>query len=692
MCNVKLRTLCILLVIGFLSAETSHADMAAPAAGEVTIKRDTWGVPHVFAATLADGAFGLGYAQAEDRLEQMYSNYREATGRKAEIVGARAVEDDFQARLAGNEEVCKRRYHELPPEVREICEAFQAGMRAYLSEYPEKHPANELNLEPWMIPAVGRSLILHWPMGAAKRKLAQNDTWHFFSNEWAVRPERTADGAAFLLADPHVPINGAFRFYECRMHAGGHDISGFAPAGSPFIGVGHNAYLGWACTTGGPDTTDIYIEQTDDASNPKRYRYDGAWRDIMNETVTIAVKDAAPVVRMLRKTHHGPIAKMEGKKAYAIACPYFDQIAFVTQNYLAMTATNLVEFNAAMAMNQMMEQNVMYADVDGNIRYIRTGRVPIRPDGYDFSKPVAGDTSKTEWLGIHAMSDLVQVLNPRCGYMQNCNVSPDMMTRDPQLDLMKFPADIRGAAPGATHSRGRRAVELLESHPKLTVEDAMAIVLDSHADRSEQWQKSLSRAAKDIGLAHRRSGVEPETLQKSVKTLLEWNGFMDKDSIGATLYRGWRMTAADHKLHSNSSSRSLLDAFAEAVSWLQKNYGTAEVAYGEVNRIRRGEKSWPFSGGESGGGNMTLRAMASKMDGKTFYGESGQNWTQLIQFRRGAVRSWSATPFGESDDPSSPHFSDQAEKIFSAGKLKPTWFQPAELEGHIESTRVLHRL
>ena len=88
---------------------------------------------------------------------------------------------------------------------------------------------------------------------------------------------------------------------------------------------------------------------------------------------------------------------------------------------------------------------------------------------------------------------------------------------------------------------------------------------------------------------------------------------------------------------------------------------------------------------------MTLRAMDSKLEGKAFYGHGGQNWTQLVQFRRGAVRSWSATPFGQSDDAASPHYKDQAEKLFSPGQLKPTWFQPADLEGNVESVKVLRR-
>jgi acyl-homoserine-lactone acylase len=673
------------------------ASSLAAGAAEVTLKRDVWGVPHIFATTLADGAYGLGYAQAEDRIEQIFSNYREAIGRKAEVVGAGAVENDFKARLAGHEAVCRKRYPELPAGVRAMCEAYQDGVRAWLAEHPEKKPAGALEMEPWMVPALNRMIIFNWPMGAANRKLNQRShsaghffNFNFFSNEWAVRPERTADGAALLLIDPHVHLEGAFRFHEFRMHAGDCDLSGFAAAGLPFLGLGHNAYLGWACTTGGPDTTDIYVEQTD-SSNPKRYRYDDGWREMSSEPVTIAVKNSVPVVRTLERSHHGPIALREGNKAYAIACPYFDQIDVVTEAYRMMTARSLADMDAALAMNQLMEQNVMCADVDGNIRYVRTGRVPVRPPGFDFKLPVPGDTSKSEWLGIHPMKDLVQVLNPPSGYMQNCNLGPDMMARGLGLDITKYPFHIRNTGPGVTNSRGRRAVEMFETHPKLTLEDAMAIVLDAHADRCESWLKALRAAADKEGLDQPRGGADAAELRKAVETLLAWNGVMDKDSVGATLYRGWRQFTGDHKLGPDSPAKALLAALGETVAWLKKNFGTAEVVYGEVNRIRRGGHSWPFSGGNAGGGDMTLRAMASKLEGKVFYGESGQNWTQLVQFKRGAVRSWSATPFGESDDPASPHYSDQAEKLFSPGKLKPTWFQPADLEGHVESAKVLHR-
>ena len=662
---------------------------AFPAIGDdVTIRRDTWGVPHVVASSLADGAYALGYAQAEDRLEQIFANYRLAAGRTAEVVGPGAVDEDFKQRLAGHASVCSRRYPELPAEVRELCERYQAGVRAYLADHPDRRPANALDVEPWMVPATLRLMIFNWPMGRANRELGRRDSVTLFSNQWAVRPERTADGAAILLIDPHVHWDGPFRFYEFRLHAGDVDASGFGPVGTPFLGLGHNAFLGWACTTGGPDTTDIFVEEVD-PRNPRRYRYDDRWREMTSEQVTIRVKDGADVVRSLDRSHHGPIVSRHGNNAFAIACPYFDEIEIATQFYAMMTARNLAEFDQALARNQLMEQNVMYADVAGNIRYVRTGRVPIRPEGFDFSKPVPGNTSATEWHGIHPMKDLVQVLNPPCGYLQNCNISPDSMAPDIAIAAADYKAYLFDAEAKANNTRGRRALELLASHPRMTIDDAHAIAIDARAYRCERWQQAVRDAAGRVDLTRRRKGVSAASLRRAIDTLTAWDGMMDQASVGATLYRGLRIAAQGRAVDAGASPDALIDALADAVAWLEANHGTAEIEYGRVHRIRRGDRSWPVSGGDSGAGDQTLRAIDSRLDGTAFYGTGGQNWLQVVQFREGAVRSWSLTPYGQSDDPTSPHYADQAETLFSPGRLKSTWFQPQDLDGNVESTTTL---
>ena len=163
--RVGLASWIVMTAIGALARESR----------DITIRRDRWGVPHIFAATLPDGAYGLGYAQAEDRLEQILANYRLAAGRMAEMQGSSWVESDWQQRLAGHEAICRRRYAELPSEVRTYCEAYQDGVRAFLTEHPSKRPLHMEAIEPWMVPAVLRMLIFHWPMGQAMRELGLRD-------------------------------------------------------------------------------------------------------------------------------------------------------------------------------------------------------------------------------------------------------------------------------------------------------------------------------------------------------------------------------------------------------------------------------------------------------------------------------------------------------------------------------------
>lgn len=670
------------------------------AAGErVTLYRDEWGVPHIYAQTEEGVAYGLGWAQAEDRLEQLLKNYRLAAGTMAEAFGPEWVEHDWQQRLAGHERVCRQRYRTLPAEVRRLIEAYQQGVKDYMARHPQDVPSWAPHIEPWQAVALGRLIIFGWPIGLAMRELERRGevALPFSSNQWAVRPERTTLGCAILLIDPHIPWDGPFRFYEFRAHGGRFHLSGFGPVGIPLLGLGHNEFLAWAATTpGGPDTADIYVEEVN-PNNPLQYRYEGQWREMKVRKEVIRVKGQAPIEREIHFTHHGPVLLREGNRAYALATPYLDQVHIATQLYRMCLARNLEEFRAAMAMNQFMQQNIMYADVEGNIFYVRTGRVPIRPQGFDFSQPVPGNTRRSEWLGLHPMGDLLQLLNPSRGYMQNCNIGPDTMLVDSPLRKEKYPSYIYGAEPpGYTNSRGRRAVELLERTKRMSLEDAFAIAVDCHADAAEAWKRALEQAAKastDLDLIRH--------LKPSLELLLGWNGFMERDSAAATLFRFWRdftkkMEPAvpleevrQGKPLTQEQQAVLLRALAQAQEHLQQKYGRLQVPWGEVHRLRRGNRSWPLSGGDSGDG-QTLRAIGARMeDDGIFYGYTGQNWTQVVVLRPGRVESYSYTPYGQSDRPDSPHFADQAEKLFSRSRLKPTWFHRQDLEGHIESVTTL---
>ena len=124
-----------------------------------------------------------------------------------------------------------------------------------------------------------------------------------------------------------------------------------------------------------------------------------------------------------------------------MAIPYADEVGLADQVYEMMMARNLEEMKRALAHLQLMAQNIMVGTVQGDIYYVRNGRVPIRAKGVDPSRPIAGNTSATEWKGVHPFSDLVQITNPPMGYMHNCNVTPfgmmkgSPLTPEKSLDL-----------------------------------------------------------------------------------------------------------------------------------------------------------------------------------------------------------------------------------------------------------------
>ena len=280
---------------------------AASGEGTATLYRDTWGVPHVYADSLAEATYALGYAQAQDRLDDIYRNVRTALGRMAEAFGPEHVEMDYVLRMVRNGQTCREYWETAPEHIRTACDSFVAGVEAYAAEHPDRKPEFALKLEGWHCAAIGRAMILEWPLGTLMDDLNNRDEAPGFgSNGFCVAPSRSAQGCAIHMTDPHLTWEGLAVFYEARLHAGDIHHSGFYLAGTPLLALGHNAHVAWACTTGGPDTSDVYMVRL----NPKnilQYDYFGEWKTFGTQVITIDVKDGTSVVRPAFYTEYGPL-------------------------------------------------------------------------------------------------------------------------------------------------------------------------------------------------------------------------------------------------------------------------------------------------------------------------------------------------------------------------------------------------
>jgi acyl-homoserine-lactone acylase len=692
------------LALTLAAAMTTTAAAAPRDESATTVYRDEYGIPHIYAPTLEDAAYAMGYAQAEDRLEELLKNYRRASGTMAEVFGPGFYQDDLNQRIWRHAEISRARYPQLSPKLRAVLEAYVAGVRRFMAEHPEQVPSWAQEIHPWDCVALSRYIIWGWPMGEAVHDLGAagirlTPPAYRGSNEMLIAPGRTAMNAPIAVVDPHLSWYGSFRFYQARLYARdeGFAVSGVSILGQPMPSLGHSRYCSVAMTTGGPDTSDVYEEEVN-PDDPRSYRFDGEWRKMTVRTYQIGVKEGSAVKQRtvdVEYTHHGPVAARKAGKAYTIAIPYMEQVELGDQVYEMMRAKNLGEMKTALSRLQLMSQNVMIATVQGDIYYVHNGRVPIRAPGVDPSRPIPGHTSANEWRGIHALTDLVQVTNPPGGWMQNCNCSPDAMLFDSPMILDRYRSHSYLFNSGMrTHQRAQMMNEILAAADKVTLPQAIDIAFNPGVYRAERWQARIKEAwsrAKDSS----RSGDAAEVFRQ----IDAWDRRSDADSTGALAFYAFKRAlgkdlGAPVEPPAGLKDEPIIDALHRGAAWLRSGFGSVEVPYGRYFRVGRegSDRSWPVGGGTlKDQGMATPRAIsfAPGPDGKSMLGHGGQTSTQVI-IMTDPPRSYAVIPLGESDHKESGHWDDQAEKLFSKAQAAPSYFlDEPELLKHVSSTKVL---
>jgi len=683
--------------------EQPPAVQPASAKQQPVIYRDTWGVPHIFADDMATAAYAVGYAQAEDRLEDIYKNVRTAVGTMAEAFGPEYIEQDYIMQVFRNAEICRTYWEKAPTHIRELGDNFMKGVQAYVNEHPEKKPEFAIRLYGWQCAAIGRAMIMKWPIGTIMDDLHnKKDAPEFGSNAFAVSPSRSAEGCSILMTDPHLTWEGMAVFHEARVHAAGEDMCGYWLVGSPIPALGHNADVAWACTTGGPDTSDVYMVKLN-PENKLQYEYEGEWRDFELTMFTIKVKGEEAQEKPALYSLYGPVVEepdFEKGIAYCGATAYFDEVDLFEQMYRMATADNCEQFYQALAMNQMMEQNLSFADRQGNIQYVRTGRTPIRPEGYNWNAPVPGGTEETRWKGIHDIADLVQVKNPPQGYFQNCNVSPAVMMKNSPMTPGKYPSYIYNVSWDDTSPRGDRLLQLLSADESITKEEAIDYMTNVYDLMAQPWQTALQNAVSTVG----RDRMADQEFARAVNAVLNWDGQFIADRTACPLVKFWRLKCqkqidvgaiAEMKALSDEDRAKLLNLFSETVAELKEKYGKWDIAWGEINLIGRSGRYFPCDGAAFGRGDNeteTVRDVGvreSKDQPGKFIANNGSG-TMLIAFLHpDGVESYTLVSWGQSADPQSPHHTDQAEKLYGSRELKPTWFKKEDLMEHLESEKVL---
>lgn len=661
----------------------------------VTIHRDAWGVPAVHAATDAGIAFGLAWAQAEDNYWQIEEDYIHALGRAAEYYGERYLAADLVRRAFEVERLSREEYAREPAERRAVWDAYAAGLNYYLRTAGVR-PRLITRWEPWMpfalfrepragmlvdgvrlgeLEDAGFQLVGRWDAAAAEA--AGRPQAPSGSNTWAVAPARTAAGHALLFQNPHVGFFGAGQRWEAVVQSDeGWHVRGFAILGTPVLRSGHTASFAWSHTNSAADNTDVYAV-TFEADDPLRYRYDGEWRHATQWQDTVRVNTADGVVARaytFRRTHHGPIVARRGGELLAARFGRLEDGGSLQQWYALNRARDLHGFREALAMRAFTISNTMYADTAGNIYYLHGNAVPRRPAGFEWRLPVPGNTAATEWQGWHELDELPQLMNPGSGWLQNTNSTPFRATAEGwNLDASAYPAYM---AREVDNARARTSRRLLEAEPSWTFKAWQRAAFDTYVNEAEPEIARLVHEWEQVG------GTSPFRAMRAdeaIDMLRGWDRVATTESEAMTLFVLWQeryRAAPDGPLPG-------FRALEETIGRLELVHGTVRVPWGDVNRLQRvhtsgaepfddAAPSLPVPGAPEIAGTVFRFTTVPGPDGRRRYGRSGHTWVSVVELAP-AVRSRSIVQFGQSADPQSPHWFDQA-PLYVRGELKDAPF------------------
>jgi penicillin amidase len=562
---------------------------------EVEVRRDRFGVPHIYARNQHDLFLAQGYVVAQDRFFQMEMARRAGEGRLAEVLGPAAVERDRFARLLAYRGDPAAEWASYAPDAREIVRAFVAGVNAYIAEirqHPERAPV-ELALlgvapEPWseevpiarmpalamtgnalsevhrahLVSVLGAATVEKlWPgdpprpldpvpgldytgidaksLGAAQDAYGPPPFPHLTgSNDWVIAGQRTASGKPILANDPHRALTLPSLRYISHLVAPGWDVIGAGEPHLPGVAAGHNARIAFGFTVVGMDQQDVYVESVAPCTTAARarlglaaslavearcYRMDGAERAIEVRTATIAVKGEAPRTVRLEFTVHGPIVAEEPARGRAFALRFVGSEPG-TAGYLAQLAldraTDWPGFLAAMARWKLPSENVVYADVDGNIGWMAAGLMPVRR--WSGLLPVPGD-GRFEWQGFLPAAELPRAFNPPAGLIvtANDNILPPNY---PHALSYEF----------APPFRSRRIREVLSRGDRLTVADSAALQGDDLSLLARRLVPVLLAAARAKG-----EGEDPD-----VQALAGWDFHMRPEGAAPLLFEAWLAAVA----------------------------------------------------------------------------------------------------------------------------------------------------
>jgi acyl-homoserine-lactone acylase len=698
--------LLILFPLGLLAQSFSppEVDQWKKQAQRVTVIRDNWGVPHVFGKTDADAVFGLLYVQCEDDFKRVEGNYLTAIGRLAEVNGEEDLYTDLVTRLLSDTTRAIKRYKDSPEDMKKLLNAFADGINYYLYTHPATKPQLIKRFQPWM-----PLLFPEGSIGGNRSSISLDKLKAFYSGElvttgsrkdheeesssgsngFAIAPSRSATKNGLLLINPHTSF-----YFRSEVHAisdEGLNAYGAVTWGQFFIYQGFNANGGWMHTTSQADAVDDYAETIVRKNDSIFYQYGNKLLPVQVNKISIRYKQGSELKTKhfsTYRTHHGPVVAEDNGKW--ITFKMLDEpLAAITQSYKRTKSANMREFTQWMELKTNTSNGTTYVDNQGNIGYWHGNFVPKRDPKFDWSKPVDGSNPETEWKGSHAVNEIIQIINPPNGWIQNCNSTPFTGAGVNSPKKENYPAYM---APDAESPRAINAVRLLDREKQFTIDKVINAAYDTYLSAFETLLPPLF-SAYDLS----SNELVKKNLAEPVQLLRSWDMRSSLSSEATTLAITWAAKlrgtnrGSNQQLIESTTTEDKLNALAQAMNDLQTNFNSWKVKWGDINRYQRltgniketyDDQKPSLAVGLASGNFGSLPSFASQTfpGTKKRYGTVGNSFVCVVEFGK-KLKARSIVTGGQSSDPSSEHFTDQAE-MFCTGKFKDVLFYKEDIEKH----------
>lgn len=662
----------------------------------ITIARDTFGIPHIFAATDAEVAYGLAWAHCEDDFEHLQYIFITASARLGEIQGKEGAATDYFVQLIKAKEHVDKYYDtDLSAAYKTVLQGYADGINAYAKTHPrEIKLKNIFPISPKTI-LTGYHIILTSMVGTPKALQyiikGKPDEYIFNasagSNAFAYNKNITADSATYLVINPHVPLEGQASWYEAHLCSNeGWNIYGVLVAGMTSPAMGCNENLGWAITFNWPDYVDIF-EMEINPNNNNQYKFDGKWYDFEKKKIKLKVKTKLGKITVKKQalwSVYGPAYKTK-KGVYSLRYNTMHDIKAPEQWYRMGKSKRYAEFYDAMEMQGIPLFNFMMADDQDHIFYLFNAKLPIRDPQFNWQKTLPGNTSKTLWTDYYRLNMLPQKYNPKCGFLYNTNNTPFRCTAPAENISEQAFNKQSGFYWNRINNRDLRFMEIMKDKKQLSFEEIKKIKYDC------KYPTDAGGIHKIYNPVLQLKEENYNDIADAISKLKKWNfaGYADnKEAALVALtfnYLFKKKEAGYNELETGFvySEAELVEAIRYAKKFLLKYYKTIDIEFGKVQRIIREDKSYPAPGFPE-----CLQAMASEENKNGFL--RAQNGDSFIMFARFSKKGNSyecVVPYGESRRKNSPHLTDQME-LYSNQKTKKITLNKEEILR--TATRIYH--